>query len=92
MLLLWVSLTAMAVSPRVHEYFHADAHDPLHSCAVTHLEQQGVSAAPDAIQLCVALPLWDLPALRAESIPSLPALRGREQGRAPPSSDAPPVG
>ena len=78
-------LNLLAVSPKLHEVFHADAGKAQHQCAVTLFAQGQVEAA----EIVVAVPV---PSVAIEFLPSVPVSVTRivaEQlppGRAPPSA------
>jgi len=42
MLLLWVGLCALEVSPELHRFIHRDAQNPAHNCLVTQLQKHSV--------------------------------------------------
>ncbi|HWV98930.1 MAG TPA: hypothetical protein VNZ64_04475 [Candidatus Acidoferrum sp.] len=42
MLLLWLGLCALEVSPDLHHFIHQDAQNPAHNCLVTQLQQHSV--------------------------------------------------
>lgn len=78
-------LNAMAVSPGLHEYFHADAGAREHQCAVTLFAQgQMDSVAVDVPPVaCVAL-VWTVPAVDFSVFS--PVIENLPGGRAPPDS------
>jgi len=76
-------LNAMAASPSLHEWFHPDAHQAGHECAVTMFAHGNVDSAsvdvalPASLTLLAAIPVANFSAF-SPSIEHLPA------GRAPP--------
>lgn len=76
-------LNAMAASPSLHEWFHADAGKADHQCAVTMFAHGKVDTAS------VEVPVF-VPAALVETIPSViisafsPAIDNLPAGRAPP--------
>ena len=76
-------LNAMAASPSLHEWFHADAAQPEHQCAVTMFAHGKVDSASDDVQIVATLTL-------VETVPSVvipvfsPAIENLPAGRAPP--------
>jgi hypothetical protein len=76
-------LNAMAASPSLHEWFHPDAHQAGHECAVTMFAHGSVDSATVDVPVAASLtfltviPVADLSAF-SPSIEHLPA------GRAPP--------
>ena len=44
MLLLWLGLWALEVSPDLHHFLHKDAQDPNHECLITQLQHHSVIA------------------------------------------------
>jgi hypothetical protein len=76
-------LNAMAASPSLHEWFHADAGQAEHQCAVTLFAHGKVDAATVDVSVVVPLTL-------VEALPSIefsvfsPAIENLPAGRAPP--------
>ena len=80
-------LNAMAASPSLHEWFHSDAGESGHQCAVTLFAHGQVDSA--AVDVFVAAPpilVADLPALEISTFS--PAIEHLPAGRAPPVSSS----
>lgn len=80
----WLFVTTLAVSPAVHQYFHHAAADAGHSCAVTLLTHGKflAASAPPALAVFVSLLLFCVPLTRVEEFSSFDLRLGF--GRAPP--------
>ena len=81
---LWLFITTVAVSPALHQFFHHDAADAGHSCAVTLLAHGNVLAAAASTELAVivSLLLFCVPFARVAEFSSVDLRLGF--GRAPP--------
>lgn len=80
----WLFITALAASPALHEYFHPDAGNTAHSCAVTlfaHGQLMGAGTLP-VLAVFIALLLFSLPPVRLADFSSTDNRLGF--GRAPP--------
>lgn len=78
-------LNALAASPNLHEWFHADASQAEHQCAVTlfahgHMDSATVEVAPVALTVSVGTTPQIIFSVFASTVENLPA------GRAPPAS------
>jgi len=83
-------LNAMAASPQLHEFFHPDAGQAEHHCAVTLFAHGQIdSAAVDLSPLVVGAPVP--PAASREISIFAPAIENLPAGRGPPVSVASPV-
>ena len=76
-------LNAMAASPSLHEWFHADAGKPEHQCAVTLFAHGKVDSAPVEVQVVRSLALVETVPFVAISVFS-PTIEHLPAGRAPP--------
>ena len=80
-----LSLTVLAVSPRLHAWLHQDAGEADHECAVT-LFQQGVVAAGAGIILAAAVRVFlAWVAVRPAELHLAPPPYRLNPGRAPPA-------
>jgi hypothetical protein len=76
-------LNALAASPSLHEWFHHDANEPEHQCAVTMFAHGTVDTASVEVPLSVPLTF-------VEAVPSVgisvfsPVIENLPAGRAPP--------
>ena len=83
--LLVLLLNLLAASPSLHQFFHADASDAGHQCAVTLFAHGKVDSASVAVSISA-------PLTRFESVPAVefsifsPAIENLPAGRAPPVS------
>jgi hypothetical protein len=85
LLFLWLSTTAMAISPVLHHLIHANADGPDHQCAVTALHQGKVHSSTPAVVRPVPVVSGFVLPLPEVSV-SLPAVLNRlALGRAPPA-------
>jgi hypothetical protein len=76
-------LNAMAASPSLHEWFHADAGETGHQCAVTLFAHGQVDSV--AIDVAVHAPQAFVAAIPADEISVFsPAIENLPAGRAPP--------
>ena len=76
-------LNAMAISPALHELFHADAGNCQHQCAVTLFAHGQVDAATTDVPVMVPVALFQTaPAL--EFFKFSPSIENLPGGRAPP--------
>ena len=80
----WLFVNTLAVSPALHQCFHHGAADAGHSCAVTLLAQGNVLAAAGSMALAVlvSLLLFCVPLARAADFSSFDLRLGF--GRGPP--------
>jgi hypothetical protein len=76
-------LNAMAVSPSLHAWFHSDAADSGHQCAVTLFAHGQVDAASGDVSVVAPLPYVETTSSLALSVFS-PAIDDLPAGRAPP--------
>lgn len=88
LILLWLEVTVLATSPRLHQSVHSDAASPQHECIVTLLND-------GKLALNAELDLHPIPTPNAQArlpkptSPALAALVGRlPQGRAPPANSS----
>jgi hypothetical protein len=76
-------LDAMAACPSLHEWFHADAADAGHQCAVTMFAHGQVDTASTAVP--ISIPLTFVAAVPLAVVSGFsPAIGGLPAGRAPP--------
>jgi hypothetical protein len=76
-------LDAMAASPALHEWFHSDASQPEHQCAVTLFAQGKVDCATVAV--VIPAPLFFIEAVPAIDFSVFcPVIEQLPAGRAPP--------
>jgi len=80
-------LNAMASSPSLHEWFHADAGESGHQCAVTLIAHGQVDSASVDVPVVVPLTLVETISSVAVSVFS-PAIDNLPAGRAPPVSSS----
>ena len=86
MLLLWLSMYALAVSPELHHLIHQDRQDPSHNCVVTQLQHHQV--LPGLVATAIPAPpvAWR-PAASAGEGQFLPSYDYRlSPSRAPPGA------
>jgi hypothetical protein len=80
-------LSAMAASPALHEWFHSDASDAQHQCAVTMFAHGQMDSG--ALDVPVVAPLSMVATLATVEFSIFsPAIENLPAGRAPPVSDA----
>jgi hypothetical protein len=80
-------LNAMAASPALHEWFHSDAGESGHQCAVTLFAQGQVDSA--AVEVAMVAPQTLVAANPAFEISVFgPAIENLPAGRAPPVSSS----
>jgi len=84
LMVLWLFVTTLAVSPAVHQYFHHGAADAGHSCAVTLLAHGKflAASAPTTLVVFISLLLFCVPLTRVAEFSSFDLRLGF--GRAPP--------
>jgi len=44
MLLVWLGVCALEVSPELHHFLHRDAQSPAHNCLITQLQQHSIAS------------------------------------------------
>jgi hypothetical protein len=94
MLALWLMTFAMAACPRLHELLHHDAQSATHSCLVTHVQHQLLTAGFVAV-VVPAPPATGPESISFAAVQFLPTRDYRlSPSRAPPSvsSSIPVVG
>ncbi len=85
MLGLWVSLTVLAISERLHQALHDEADHPEHDCPVTTIAKAQLLHTP--VEVLVVSPAEDAPRLCPARLifPNVRFDRRLDSGRAPPS-------
>jgi hypothetical protein len=59
MLLLWLAVFALVVSPQLHEAFHKDSREASHNCLVTHVQHQSLLAGAVSVAFILAAPMME---------------------------------
>jgi hypothetical protein len=84
LLLAWLGVCALEVSPELHHFLHKDAKSPAHTCIITQLQQHSIDTGAAAAVAPVPPAIWNLLVTQEQSHPCASFDYRLSPSRAPP--------